>query len=486
MPPKRERTPYNVRYLYEAGINPILMTDSYKLTHYRMYPPGTRYVGSYLEARRDAFFEKTMFFGLQYLLERYFAGPVVQREDIEMADDFCRSHFQQDLFNRDGWEYILNSHAGRLPVSIKAVPEGTLVPRSNVMLTVENTDPYVPWLTNHLETVLVQLWYACTVATISYYLKVKMAEALGRSGTMADLPFKVHDFGYRGSSSIESAALAGAAHLVNFLGTDTIAGIELLCRHYGADFGDKMPGFSVPAAEHSTITSWGRDGELQAYQNILDQYPTGIVSVVSDSYNIFEACERYWGGELKDAVATESGRTLVVRPDSGDPLRTITRCLLILGQCFGYRENEQGFRVLPDYIRLIQGDGINMESLPRIVDGIMEAGWSLDNLVFGSGGGLRDCNRDTQSIALKCNWIDRDGEIMPISKDPISSAEEGQLYKGSKAGQIKLVQRLDGEFETVPADDHRPDRLIEVFRNGALTQKTTIENIRRRAELVSV
>ena len=201
-------------------------------------------------------------------------GQVVRPEHLDEAEAVFREHFFGDpsLFNRAGWQHILDKHDGRLPVRIRAVPEGTVVPTSNVLMTIENTDPACYWLTNYLETMLVQVWYPCTVATQSRSMKQVIADYLQRTGDMSGLPFKLHDFGFRGVSSVETAAIGGAAHLVNFTGTDNIAGVMMARNYYGA----AMPGFSIPAAEHSTITSWGRDREVDAYANMLEAFPQGL------------------------------------------------------------------------------------------------------------------------------------------------------------------------------------------------------------------
>ena len=462
----------------QPGYNPILMTDSYKLTHYKMYPPGTEHVGSYFENRAGGEYPYTVFFGLQYLLMRYLEDVVVTQSDLDDAIEVSNQHFGQELLNVEGWKHIINEHGGRLPVSIRAVPEGTVVDESNVLMTIENTDPKCYWLTNHLETLLVQLWYPCTVATISREQKRVLRAGLEATAENADgLPFMLHDFGYRGSSSIESAAIGDAAHLINFMGTDTIAGIELLRKYYDAD----MPAFSVPAAEHSTITSWeSSDGEIGAFRNILKQYPQGIVSVVSDSYDIYQACRNFWGEELYEDVVNgfnENGRRIVVRPDSGDPATVLVDCLKILEDKFGSDQNAKGYKVLPPCIRVIYGDGIDRRSLPDIVAAIADADFSLENVVFGSGGGLlQDCNRDTQRMAMKCSWIQRDGKVEDVSKRPVSD-----LGKYSKSGKLKLVLGEDKRYSTVGIGEFGKNRLVEVFRDGQILKRTTLEEIRKRA-----
>ncbi len=457
--------------------NICLLTDSYKVSHYLQYPPGLRRVYSYFESRTGSVHPQTVFFGLQYWLKEYLAGPVVTRAGIDEADELCREHFGQPVFNRAGWEYILHAHGGRLPVEIRAVPEGTVVDSSNVLMTVENTDDRVYWLTNYLETLLVQTWYPSTVATQSRAMKQVIARALVRSGDVSQLGFKLHDFGFRGVTCPEQAGLGGLAHLTSFLGTDTLAALQFGRHYYHA----LMAGFSIPAAEHSTITSWGRAGEVDACRNMLRQYPTGLVAVVSDSYDIFHCCAEIWGGVLKAEVLARDG-TLVIRPDSGDPPMTVVRVLEILGDKFGSTTNGRGYRVLPPQVRVIQGDGIDFMMLGKILDAVLEAGWSADNVAFGSGGGLlQKLNRDTQRFAFKCSSILGGNEERDVYKQPVT--DSGKI---SKKGRLKLVRSTtdpESPLITVPATDPRPDELYPVFRNGHLLSDVTFEQVRSRCAL---
>lgn len=457
--------------------NIVLLTDSYKVSHHKEYPPGTERVYSYFESRGGDF-PATVFFGLQYLLKAYLQGPVVTREKIDAAERLLALHFgNRSLFHRAGWEQILNRHAGRLPVRIKAVPEGSVIPAHNVLMTIENTEPDCYWLTNYLETLLVQVWYPSTVATQSRAMKQTIADALDRTGDPSLVDFKLHDFGFRGVSSVETAGLGGAAHLVNFLGTDNLAGVVLAQSYYGA----KMPGFSLPAAEHSTITSWGREHEVDAYRNMLRQFPTGLVAVVSDSYDIFNACSKIWGETLKAEVLARDG-TLIVRPDSGDPPTVVVRVLELLGEAFGSSMNTKGYRVLNPRVRVIQGDGIDRAMLSKILQAIEAARWSADNLAFGSGGGLlQKLNRDTCKYAFKCASATVNGQERDVYKQPVT--DQG---KRSKAGRMKLIVR-DGAYVTVRDDgaSAEPDVLEEVFVDGRVTKEMDWETIRARAVLGS-
>src|SRR5260370_5132760 len=318
--------------------NMILQTDSYKFTHWKQYPPGTELVYSYLESR-GGMFGQTLFFGLQYYLKEYLCGSVVCEEDIGEAQIFVDPHLGPGLFNAQGWKHIVTRYGGRLRVGIKAVEEGSIVDVQNVLMTIENTDPHCWWLPNYLETLLLKVWYPITVATLSRAIRQVFTAALERSGDPALIEFELHDFGYRGVSSEETAGIGAAAHRINFKGTDTVGGIRILQKDYESR---EMEGFSIPAAEHSTITAWGRESEVQAYDNMLTQFPQGLVAVVSDSYNVYEACEKLWGEALKEKVLHRQG-TLVVRPDSGNPREAVLKLLEILAEKFGDETNRKGY-----------------------------------------------------------------------------------------------------------------------------------------------
>jgi nicotinamide phosphoribosyltransferase len=453
------------------------LTDSYKVSHYKQYPPNTRRVYSYFESRSGSVYPSTVFFGLQYWLKNYLVGPVVTKHKIDEAEELFNLHFGGQVFNRPGWEYILNKHGGHLPIEIKAAPEGTVVGESNVLMTSENTDltPEVSWLTNYLETLLVQVWYPSTVATQSRAMKKTLLKYLSLTGDPGLIDFKLHDFGFRGVTCPEQAAIGGGAHLVNFKGTDTVAGIVMLRKFYN----EKMAGFSIPAAEHSTITSWGREREVDACRNMLVQYPSGLVATVSDSYDVFNCCANIWGGELKEQVLARDG-VLVVRPDSGDPPVVVVKVLNILGEKFGFTVNGKGYKVLHPKVRVIQGDGIDYKMLETILEAMGLAGWSADNIAFGSGGGLlQKLNRDTQRFAFKCSSALVGDEERDVFKQPVTDGG-----KKSKAGRLKLTY-LHGAHGavpiTVPASDPREDILQPVFRNGELLIDQNLEDIRRQA-----
>lgn len=476
----------------DADHNILLATDSYKVTHYKQYPPNTSKVYSYFECREKTDptknskvkYDETVFYGLQYILQKYLKGKVVTAEKIREAKDVYREHFHQDIFNEKDWTYILEKYNGHLPIEIKAVPEGSVIPRGNVLFTVENTDPRCYWLPNWVETLLVQVWYPITVATNSREQKKILAKyLLETSGSLERLDYKLHDFGYRGVSSQETAGIGASAHLVNFKATDTIAGIRVIQKFYGTK--DTVPGFSVPAAEHSTITAWGKDHEKDAFAHIAKQFPSVPVSVVSDSYDIYNACEKIWGEDLRSLVETRSATApLVVRPDSGNPLETVLTVLEILGKKFLPVENWKGYKVLPPYIRVIQGDGVNIDTLQEIVAGMKEHKWSIENIAFGSGGALlQKLTRDLLSCSFKCSYAVTDGLGVNVYKDPVADPN-----KRSKKGRLSLHRTQSGGFVTLEEgkgdlEEYGRDFLQTVFHNGKIMKTYTFDEVRNNAAL---
>ena len=469
--------------------NILLLTDSYKATHWKQLPKGTTILRSYLESRGGQF-DNTLFYGLQYYIKHYLSGKVISHQKIMQAKVFWDQHLGPGHFNLEGWLHILNTHNGSLPVKIKAVPEGTSVPTSNVLLTIENTDPEVPWLTNYLESILLQIWYPITVGTLSREVKKVLINYLKKSTTYDNseisqiVQFMLHDFGFRGVSSVESSGLGASAHLINFRGTDTVTGILFGQQYYKTR---NMLGFSIPASEHSTITSWGEPFEVKAFENMLDQFPTGLVACVSDSFDIIRACRDYWGTTLRDKILSRDGR-LVIRPDSGDPKQTLKQIFHVLWDKFGGTINEKGFKVLDPHVRVIQGDGVNYESISEILDMMISEGFSVENIAFGMGGALlQKVDRDTQKFAIKCSSIVINGDEVNVQKNPVeinSQGERVQSFKKSKTGKLKLVKDENGQFQTIQkADSFEDDLLVDVFENGNLLVDYTFEEIIERAQI---
>jgi len=429
----------------------ITSTDSYKASHFLQFPQntGTYY---YIEARRGG--DEILFFGLQAIIKKILSN-VPSKSDVEEAAKFWEAHGV--AFNKKGWMQLAD--LGYYPLEIRAVKEGHLVDIGEVQVTIESTHPDFGWLPGWIETRLLQIWYPCTVATRQFECKKIILKYLNYTGDPSLAPFKLHSFGYRGTSSEESAAIGGMAELTTSMGTDTIAGIFAAQKYYNTD---SMLGFSINAAEHSTITSWGRANEANAYKNFIDNFlgEGKIAACVSDSYDLSNAIRNIWGKQLKSQIF-KSGGTLVVRPDSGEPSEVVLRSLNELEEAFGSSINKKGYKVLPDCIRLIQGDGISSpDNIEEILSVMEKNKWSADNIAFGMGGGsLQQVNRDTYGYAMKISAIHIPGEgWRSVYKQP-----KDCQWKKSKAGRFDYLN------------------LPLVWKNGKFFVEYTFEEIRKTA-----
>lgn len=439
----------------------IFQADSYKYSHFRLFPNGTTNNFSYIEARGfDKDFWRTepevVFFGLYAFLVEHLSNAIT-KEDVTKAKKLIESHGLP--FNETDFNIIVDEYNGYLPIEITALPEGSVVNVGQPMLTVKATDDRFAWLASFVETsILRSIWYGSTVATLSREAKKYIKGYLKQTSDNVDseLPFKLHDFGSRGATSSESAQIAGMAHLINFQGTDTVESIFAASELYGID----MAGFSVRASEHSTITSWGENGEFAAFENMVDVFKGEgvIISCVSDSYDIFNAVNNYWP-RLKDKIV-DSGSTLVVRPDSGNPEVIIPILLNSLSKSFGFKTNSKGYKVLEN-VRILWGDGIDIKTIPEILETCKISGFSTENLVLGMGGGLHQkVNRDTLKFAMKTSAIEVDGSIRDVYKRPITDSS-----KVSKRG----VQKVENG--------------VVYYRNGEILVKDSFDAIRKRAEI---
>lgn len=454
--------------------NLILNIDSYKASQYLQYPPDMTGMFSYIESRGGDNPE-TVFFGLQMYLKEYLSKPISQ-EDIDEAEEILTAHGEP--FNKEGWQYILEKYNGYMPVRIRSVKEGTIVPVKNVLVTIESTDPQCAWLVAYLETSLLRaVWYPTTVATLSRNIKQVIYNYLRKNGTPESIYFKLHDFGARSVSSLESAGIGGCAHLVNFKGTDTVAALVTARKYYH----EEIAGLSIPASEHSSVTAWGRENEVDAYRNMIKQFgkPGAIFACVGDSYHVYDAAGKIWGEDLK-AEIIESGATAVFRPDSGDPEEVVVRVIRILDEKFGHTVNAKGYKVLNN-VRIIQGDGVDDLAIRSILGHLNVLGYSADNISFGMGSRLLAApQRDDMRFALKASAVLRNGTWVPIAKDPIT--DQG---KKSKAGRWDLYKDENGNCYSSPEDPSKQSQLETVFENGKLLIDYTFAEIRERAEITS-
>lgn len=466
---------------YKAvNINPILNSDSYKSSHWLQMPKNASYQSSYIESRGGNY-DKLVFFGLQSIIKEYLTTPITHA-DVDEAADFWRQHGEP--FNQEGWEYIVNEHHGKLPIEIQAVPEGTIVETKNVLVQVINTDPKCYWLTSYVETLLMRVWYPITVCTKSWHIKQTISEFLKETSDVPvkdQINFKLHDFGARGVSSYESAGIGGMSHLVNFMGTDTVTGCLFAKKYYNMS---GSIGFSIPAMEHSTVTSWGGpEHEVDAFRNMLKQfggkYP--LIACVSDSYNIYNACTKLWGDSLLEEVKN-SGSTVVVRPDSGDPVQVAPDVIEALMSKVGYVTNSKGYKVLPSYFRVIQGDGVSETTIFEILTEMKRRKLSAENIAFGMGGELlQNCNRDTLKFAMKCSALMIEGRWIDVYKDPITDTG-----KTSKKGRLALLKDPYGKgYHTIRESELRWDdvnQLRTVYKNGILLMDYNFDEIKTRVE----
>ena len=420
----------------------LLNTDSYKVSMHKQYPEGTQYVYSYV-ASRGGKYDAVMHVGTSDFVKNVLLQPFTLQE-IQVADEYWRKQGLE--FPKQQWIDLYNKYSGYLPVEVYAVPEGTVVPVKNAVAAIVNTDPDFWWITTWLETSFLRsIWYPSTVATNGFEIKKIIKSYLDKSGDVSGLAYKLHDFGARGVSSYQSAAIGGAAHLINFYGTDTAqANMHIESLYETEEF--NPVGTSIFATEHSTITSWGQPNELQAYKRMLELNKGGIFACVSDSYNIYEAC-KLWGSLANEIIS--SGTTLVVRPDSGDPVVVIRKCFEILAEYFGTTLNSKGYKVLNN-VRIIWGDGINENTIQSILRVVVDLdGFSADNVAFGMGGALLQLvGRDDQKFAMKCSAACVNGEWRDVFKDPITDSG-----KSSLKGIVSLYKDSTGAFCTKRVED---------------------------------
>lgn len=468
---------------------PPTAADSYKVTHggpNGQYPRDVEQIYDYAENRSNAEFDKFVFCLLQYHLIRYWEGAIVTQANIDEAEFEWDLHFgRKGYFNREGWEHILKVHGGKLPLIIRAVPEGIVLPVRSCLFDVINTGgPKTAFLVGWMETMLSHVWYPSAVASQGRALKQIMYDALVKTGDPAGLLFKFHCFAFRGVTCFEQAAIGSAAHLLNWMGTDTFPGVRLIRKYYGNGNPLLMPGASIPASEHSTVTINGKGGEKDFVTSMLTNYPKDqIIACVGDSFDISEFI-RMCGRDLKPLIMARTA-PFVMRPDSSDdPLDVCVPAYHDLtGEVFGVQANDKGYKVFDAPVALIQGDGVDRHSFKATVEALVEQKWSLDCCAFGSGGGnLQKVNRDTTGFAVKCAWAKGPDWERDVYKDPAGM----KSLKASKRGKQKLIL-VNGEYLTVRQDDPEwtmdKDILEPVFVNGEVVKRHTWDEVQARAAL---
>jgi nicotinamide phosphoribosyltransferase len=452
-------------------INSVMDTDSYKAGHAEMLPPGVQFLSSYGTARSDEVWNYSVFSHLQTWLKTL--RPVT-KDDVLEAHEVMMQHC--GVFNLDGWMRLVKECGGILPIAIDALPEGMVVPNRTPLYTIRNTRPGFAWVPQYVESPLLRaVWYGSTVATLSWTVKQEIRKYLEKTcdNPEAELSFRLHDFGARGVSSRESAALGGLAHLINFSGSDTLPGLLAARRYYG----EPMAAHNIPAMEHSVICAWGESEELSAYENAIDKFmkPGAMLSVVPDAYDLHNAIDVILGQKLKDKIV-KSGGVLVVRPDSGDPVSEVMFAVRSLANRFGYTTNKKGFMVLNPCVRVIQGDGVNKDSIKSIMAALEINGFSIENVAFGMGGGLlQSVNRDTLGYAQKAWAVSGDNkQWLGINKKPVTASQKTSL-KG-----VHMVVEDDGKIVTAPKGAFAAERnlLQPVWADGKLLREQSLAEVR--------
>jgi nicotinamide phosphoribosyltransferase len=486
-------------------MNSLLLTDFYKIGHVFQYPKNTTKVYSNFTARgsRIEGVNSVIFFGLQYFIKKYLMEEF-QKNFFEQPLEKILHDYKRTIKNCLGCDlhsyvHIENLHnLGYLPIEIKALPEGSIVPIKVPMFTIENTLPDFYWVTNFLETLIsANLWQAITSATIAneYYKILK--KWANKTGLDEDfLKFQAHDFSFRGMSSLESAITSGMGHLTSFSGTDTIPAILAIENYYNVISDNYLIGASIPATEHSVMCSATKDNELETFKRLInDVYPNGYLSIVSDTWDLWKVCTEYLPA-LKQDILTRNGK-VVIRPDSGDPVDIIcglkTNGVLeddktsnltpqqkgvieLLWDVFGGHINEQGYKVLANHIGAIYGDSITLARANEICARLEAKGFA-SQCVFGIGSYTYQYNtRDTFNMAMKSTYIEINGVGQNIQKDPITDSGT----KKSAIGLLK-VELINGHYslkDSCAQEDLINCELKTVFKDGSIHQEENFEQIR--------
>jgi nicotinamide phosphoribosyltransferase len=467
---------FKTEYLNNLTENMILDADSYKASHFAFLEDGTTDIRLYIEARTGAKHQAVVMAGIQAFNKKYMMKPITQFM-IDQADWFLTTHGEP--FNRAGWEYVLNYHAGYMPVVIKSAEEGTTIPIGCPYITVENTDkhPLAAWCSSYIETKIMRTWAPIAVATQSNLVRKLILEYLEKTGTPELIDYKMVDFGSRGVSSKETAEILGAAHLTSFRSTDNLMGIAHAMTYYNAT---EMLGESIPASEHSVTCARGKEGELQFYLDIVDRFlgEGKMVSVVGDTYDLDVMLDML--GTMVKPYLLAKGGTWVVRPDSGDPVLQVMQTIRKLELYFGTTTNDKGYKVLHPSVRIIQGDGVDAASIHRILVALETAHYSADNITFGSGGWLlQSLNRDTNRTAMKASYVEVGDRKLEIRKEVKTDPS-----KASKAGRVTTVLR-NGKKICVKEDDMIEgdiDLLNETYRDGEVLNLIDFATVRENVK----
>ena len=528
-------------------MNPFLLTDAYKISHPQQYPKRTQRVYSNITARKSRMkgVNSIVVFGTRWFLQKYLVEHFDayffsrdKREVIAELQEFFDSYFGPGKV--DTAIYADLHDVGFLPLHIKALPEGSDCPIGVPFMTIENNDPRFYWLTNFIETLSqTVLWNCITSATIAKQYRILLDDYAEQTSDIPEfVQFQGHNFSMRGMSSVESGITSDLGHLLSFVGSDTLPGNKIARDYYNAT---GLVSCSVPATEHAVMCAGGKGDERETYRRLIqDVYPTGIVSIVSDTWDLWEVLTKI-APSLRDEIEARDG-TVVFRPDSGDPIRIVCGhfvqetnlpsghvvgmtdekylrtffdsgytavrtiddvvfdanrkvlsenevkgCIRLLDEHFGSTVNSKGYKQLNPKVGLIYGDSITLDRARQICEGLAENGYASTNIVFGIGSYTYQYNtRDTFSIACKATWVEINGEEKAIFKDPVT--DDGT--KKSACGLLCVKQGENGYYVTdqVSREEEINGCLDVVFHNGKLFNQRDFQQIRdatRNLELAS-
>jgi nicotinamide phosphoribosyltransferase len=495
-------------------INPLTQLDFYKTDHRRQYPQGTELVYSNFTprsvkhaAKATGVDEKIVSVGLQAYIKdlvKNFDEGFFKLPKAQVVGAYKRRMDTSLGVGAVPVDHIEALHdLGYLPLSVRALPEGSAVNARVPLFTIENTKPEFFWLTNYLETnISNSIWKTCTSATTAYkYKQLLTRYAKETGGDVNFVPFQAHDFSFRGMNGAFDGASSGLGHLTSFVGTDTVPAIDFAEEYYNANADKELIGTSVPATEHSVMCMGTKDGEFDTFKRLITEvYPKGIVSIVSDSFDFWQVITKFLPKLKEDILARKGGFPIdrvVIRPDSGDPVKIIVGdpqarrdspefkgAIQCLWDIFGGTVTDKGFRVLDSHIGLIYGDSITLERCEQIMSGLKDKGFASTNVVLGVGSYTYTyTTRDTLGFAMKATAGIVNGETREIFKDP--KTDSG--LKKSARGFILVVKDGNGDYIAL---DRQPRELVnsefnqlkEVFRDGKLLVDQSLAEIRARVQ----
>lgn len=493
-------------------MNPALLTDGYKTGHHQQYPKGTTLVYSNFTPRSNKYApngcKEVVSFGQQLIMKQI--HDTFQKDFFDQSKEKVCNEIKEELSLYLGTDYDVSHFEalhdlGYLPIQVKAIPEGTLVPMKVPVLTIYNTKPEFYWITNYLETLISNLlWKPMTSATIAFQYKKVLTEWALKTDEKGKefVQWQGHDFSMRGLDSIDAVVSSGLGHLTSFFGTDSLPAIYGARKYYGAE------GFvagSVPATEHSVMCAGGKEDEIDTFRRLLETYPKGILSVVSDTWDLWKVCTEHVV-TLKDEIMNRDGK-LVIRPDSGDPVDIICGyntngafyseietdapsykgVIELLWDVFGGTVNEQGYKVLDPHIGAIYGDSITIDRANEICTRLEAKGFASTNVVLGVGSFTYQYNtRDTFGFAMKATYVEVnkpkfEGDFNPegreIFKDPIT--DDGT--KKSATGLLCVEKLPDGRiglYDKVSWNTENTGILQSIYRDGYFLNPTTLSEIR--------